>query len=240
MPNADTRILFILTSHGLLGSTGKGTGFHYEEVTAPYWVFSDAGCEVTVASIEGGLPPHDPGSLPEDESKRPESVRRFMNEPDASAKLLQSLSIDSLDPSRFDAVFLPGGHGTMWDLPEDPVLGRLLSQVHRDGKVIGAVCHGPAGLIGARDQDGTPIVEGRRINAFTDEEERSVELDTVVPFLLETRLRELGALFEKSPPFDPCVVADGNLVTGQNPRSAQGVAEKMLHLLREQRQDGSA
>jgi putative intracellular protease/amidase len=228
---AKSRIAIVVTSHGKLGDSGDKTGFHYEEMTTPYYEFIEDGAEVTLGSIEGGAPPHDPSSLPDAEEKRPDSVRRFLKDPKAVKALEHSLPVKDLKARDFDAVYLPGGHGCMWDMPDNDALSRLISEVYEKGGVIGAVCHGPAGLIGARLSDGTPFVKDRLINSFTDEEERKAGKDKVVPFLLETQLRGLGARFEGGNPFERQVCREGRVVTGQNPASAEGVAHGMLMAL---------
>jgi len=231
MMDGTGRVLFVLTSHDALGETGKPTGYHMEELTAPYWRFVDAGFTAEIASIAGGEPPMDPSSLADDPDERPGSVTRFLDDEAARAKLADTPSIDQIDPDSYDAVYLPGGHGTMWDFPDSEALGRLLLRCHARGAAVGAVCHGPAGLLAARDDGAYPLIGGRRLNAFTDAEEERVGLTPTMPFLLESRLKELGARFEKSSPFRACVVSDGPLVTGQNPRSARAVADKMLDVL---------
>ncbi|MEQ8267173.1 MAG: type 1 glutamine amidotransferase domain-containing protein [Parvibaculum sp.] len=234
---AKSRIAIVVTSHGKLGDTGKETGFHYEEMTTPYYEFLDDGCEVTLASIEGGEPPADPGSLPDNEEERAESVRRFLKDPKAVKALNATVPVAELKAKDFDAVYLPGGHGCMWDMPDNDALSRLVSEVYEKGGVVGAVCHGPAGLLGARLSDGSPFVKGRLINSFTDEEERKAGKDKVVPFLLETQLRGLGARFDGGKPFERHVCREGRVVTGQNPASAQGVGHGMLmalHALKQQ------
>ena len=228
---AKPRIAIVATSHDKLGGTGDKTGFHYEELTTPYYVFADNGAEVTLGSIAGGKPSADPGSLPDDEEKRAASVRRFLDDADAVKALNNTTPVAELNAKDFDAVYLPGGHGTMWDMPENDALIRLIAEVYEKGGVIGAVCHGPAGLVGVRLDNGEPLVKGRTVNCFTDEEEKKAEKDEIVPFLLESELRNLGAKFEKSPPFEKQVVRDGRLVTGQNPASAEGVAQEMLSAL---------
>lgn len=225
------RILFVLTSHALLGATGRPTGFHWEEFATPFYAFRDVGHEVEVASIPGGRPPCDPGSLKEEIAANRPTVARFLNDAPALALLDATLAIAAADPGRYDGVFLPGGHGTMWDLPGSEPLARLVGTLFDAGKAVAAVCHGPAGLVAARRADGRPIVEGRRVNSFTDAEEAAIGLAEAMPFLLETRLRELGARFEGGPNFQPYDVRDGNLVTGQNPASAAGVAEGVLAVL---------
>ncbi|MDZ4381987.1 MAG: type 1 glutamine amidotransferase domain-containing protein [Parvibaculum sp.] len=234
---AKSRVAIVLTSHGKLGDTGKETGFHYEELTTPWYVFADDGVEITLSSIEGGEPPADPSSLPDDEAKRPESVRRFLKDPKAVKALNNTVPVAKLAAKDFDAVYLPGGHGCMWDMPDNDALSRLVSEIYEKGGVVGAVCHGPAGLLGARLSDGTPFVKDRLINSFTDEEERKAEKEGIVPFLLETQLRGLGARFDGGKPFERHACREGRVVTGQNPASAEGVAHGMLmalHALKQQ------
>ncbi|PWS36395.1 glutamine amidotransferase [Falsiroseomonas bella] len=224
-----SRVLIVLTSHGDLGGK-RPTGFYWEELAAPYWAFRDAGHEVTLASIAGGEPPADPTSLSE---KNPPAVTRFLEDSKAMAALRATRPVASLDRTGWDAIFLPGGHGTMWDLPGSAPLAALVGSLFDAGKPVGGVCHGPAGLVAARRADGRPVVEGRRVNGFTDSEEAAAGLTDVVPFLLESRLRELGGRFEGGADFAPYAVRDGNLVTGQNPASAEPAARLMLDALGE-------
>jgi putative intracellular protease/amidase len=221
-------ILIVTTSHAAMGDTGKSTGLWFEELATPYWVFRDAGADVTVASIAGGAVPIDATSL---EGEIADSVRRFQADPQAMAALENSPAVDALDAADYDAVFLPGGHGTMWDLPDSAALIRLLEAMWAAGKPVSAVCHGPAGLVNVRDADGRPIVAGRRVSCFTNSEEAAVGLADAVPFLLETRLGELGGRFEGAPDFQPFAVRDGQLVTGQNPASSAEVARLVLAAL---------
>ncbi|WP_029029884.1 type 1 glutamine amidotransferase domain-containing protein [Salinarimonas rosea] len=229
------RILIVLTSHATLGTTGKPTGFFYEELAAPYYAFVDAGHAVEIASIVGGAPPADPSSLDADEAKRPAAVRRLLADAAAMDALARTAPIDAIDPVAYDAVFLPGGHGTMWDFPQSAALARAVSAIYARAGVVGAVCHGPAGLVGATRPDGHPLVEGLRVNGFTDAEEAAVGLTDVVPFLLESRLVAQGARFEKAGAFEPFAVRDGRLVTGQNPMSSEPAAALMLEALAEAR-----
>lgn len=219
------RTLIILTSHTALGDTGRATGFYFEEMATPHWALIDAGHAVDIASIEGGAAAHDPGSVAADASERPAAVARFLGDADAMAKLSDTIPVRAVDPALYDAVFVPGGHGTMWDMPDDPDLARILSAVWAAGGAIGSVCHGPAGLLGARKPDGSPLVAGLRVNAFTDAEEAAAGLTDVVPFLLETRLRGQGARFENASNFAAHAVRDGRLVTGQNPASVRAVSD---------------
>ena len=235
MTDPSKKVLFIVTSNGELGRTGKPTGFHWEELATPYYIFGEHGYGVDFASPKGGNPPYDPRSLKDDEAELPPSVQTFLKDNRALGRLEASRPLEQAGVDEYAAVYLPGGHGTMWDLPQNQALQGLLREADRQGKIIGSVCHGPAGFVGAERAEGDPLVKGREVSCFTDEEERAVGLDDVVPFLLESRLRELGADVKKAGKFKPCVVADGNLVTGQNPASCGGVAEKMLELLGERR-----
>ena len=225
------KALIILTSNGLLGDTGKPTGFYYDEMATPYWALMDAAFSVDIASIRGGKAPHDKGSYGELGS-RPAPVQRFLDDPASMAKVENTIAIADTDPSHYTAVFLPGGHGTMWDFT-DAKLAELIGRAWDNGAVIGAICHGPAGLVKARRADGTSVVAGLKVNSFTDAEELAVGLTDVVPFLLETELRRLGAKFEGAANFQPYAVRDGRLVTGQNPRSVDAVAALILQALSE-------
>ncbi|WP_270933797.1 type 1 glutamine amidotransferase domain-containing protein [Falsiroseomonas oryzae] len=226
------KLLIVLTSHARLGDTGRATGFYWEELAAPYWAFRDAGIDVALASIAGGQPPADPTSLHEEASHNPSAVNRFLGDATAMAALRDTPPLEGQAPDDLVGIFIPGGHGTMWDLPESRPLAALVGALFEAGKPVGAVCHGPAGLVGARRADGRPVVEGRRVNGFTNAEEASAGLTDVMPFLLETRLRDLGGRFESGPDFAPFAIRDGNLVTGQNPASAEPAARHMLDAVR--------
>jgi putative intracellular protease/amidase len=214
-------ILIVLTSHQQLGETGRATGFHYEELATPYFAFGDAGHNVVIASIAGGPAIHDPSSLKADPGDRPADVQRFVSDPAAMAKMADTLAIDDVDPGDYDGIFMPGGHGTMWDFAQSDALGGVVSAIFAKGGVVGAVCHGPAGLVSARKGDGSPLVAGMHVNAFTDAEEDAIGLTSTMPYLLESRLRDLGGHFDGAPNFTSKAVRDGRLVTGQNPQSAR-------------------
>ncbi|MFT4174253.1 MAG: type 1 glutamine amidotransferase domain-containing protein [Rhodocyclaceae bacterium] len=226
------KILIVLTSHATAGASGHPTGLWLEEFTTPYYAFVDAGVQVDVASIEGGQVPVDPNSV-QPEGKNPASVERYLKDAAARAKAENSLKLQGIQSTGYAAVFMPGGHGTMWDLPDSAALATLLGDAWRDGKVVAAVCHGPAGLVNARDEAGRPLVAGRRVAAFTNSEEVAAGMDKTVPFALETRIRELGARYESGPDFQPFAVRDGRLVTGQNPVSSEKVAQLVLEAVRE-------
>lgn len=224
------RILMIVTSHARLGDTGKPTGLWAEELAVPYFTLVDAGAEVTLASPAGGPAPIDPGSLKPAGENDP-VVERFLADAALQARLAATPRAADFDGAAFDAVFFPGGHGTMWDLPVDAGVTSAVERAFAADRLIASVCHGAAGLVTARRPDGQSIVKDLRVNAFTDAEEVAVGLDAVVPFLLETRLRALGGRFEGAGNWQPFAVRDGQLITGQNPQSSHLVAERLLAAL---------
>nr|WP_269448703.1 type 1 glutamine amidotransferase domain-containing protein [Metabacillus kandeliae] len=203
-------------------NNGDSTGLWLSEFGEAYIEFKKAGYDITVASPLGGKAPVDDRSLAEEKNEEILS----------SASLLEeTIKMDTLNSSDFDAIFLPGGHGTMFDLPDNLKLQELIKELFEAGKPVAAVCHGPAGLTGAYLTDGTPLVKGKRVTGFTNEEEKATGLDIHMPFLLETKLREMGAKFEDSPEWSEHVVVDGNLMTGQNPQSTSAAAKAMIELL---------
>lgn len=224
------KILMVLTSHDRLGETGEKTGFWLEELAAPYWRFHDAGAEIVLASPRGGQLPLDPRSgAPEAQT---EDTRRFQADARAMAALAATRPLAEVSMDDFDALFYPGGHGPLWDLAEDARSVALIERAEATGKPIGAVCHGPAALRRARRPDGAPLVQGRQVTAFSDSEEAAVGLTAVVPFSVEAMLRGNGGRYSKAADFQPYVVTDGRLVTGQNPASSAPAAEALLALLR--------
>ena len=225
------KILMVLTSHDQLGDTGKKTGFWLEEFAAPYYVLKDAGHEITLASPKGGQPPVDPKS--DDPDAQTDATRRFKGDVEAQAKLASTKRLGSVRSSEFDAVFYPGGHGPLWDLAEDDQSETLIEQTLADGKPVALVCHAPAVLKNVKAKDGSPLVAGKLVTGFTDDEEAAVGLTDVVPFLLEDVLKGLGANFSKTEPFKPHVVREGLLITGQNPSSSEPAAEALLEVLAE-------
>ena len=221
------RALLVLTSHTTLGNTGRGTGFYYDEMAAPYWTIRDLGWEITLSSVAGGPGLPDPKTLVEPD-KRPPNVARFMDDQEATDALANTFKASELTGSNYDCVFLPGGHGAMWDFDTD-MIGQVVSDAWASGAIVGAVCHGPSGLLQAKETNGDPLVHNKRVNSFTNRETQQIELIGVEPFLLETRLRDAGALFECSDNFVSHAVRDGRLITGQNPQSTQAIC----HLLKE-------
>ena len=222
------KILMVLTSHDQLGNTGRKTGFWLEEFAAPYFVFKDAGVELTLASPKGGQPPLDPKSdLPENQTP---AMTRFNKDKMAQQALANTATLSSMNSEDFDTVFYPGGHGPMWDLAEDPVSIALLESFYNSGKPIALVCHSP-GVLRHVKYKGEPLVKGKHVTGFTDGEEEEVQLTKVVPFLVEDELLRLGAIFEKKANWQPFAISDGRLVTGQNPASSTSAAQALLKLM---------
>jgi putative intracellular protease/amidase len=219
------RVLFVLTSHDTLGNTGKETGFYLSEVTHPYAVFENAGIEVEFVSPKGGKAPMIGIDLEDSINKA------FLDDAAKVAKVENTLTPAQVDPTRYDAIFYAGGHGTMWDFHNNAQLDLIAATLYEAGGVVGAVCHGPAGLINLKLSNGAYLVAGKTVSSFTNEEETTVGLSDVVPFLLEATLIERGATHTKAPNFQPHVVISDRLVTGQNPASAAGVGEGIVKLL---------
>ncbi|MBB3764568.1 type 1 glutamine amidotransferase domain-containing protein [Sphingomicrobium lutaoense] len=222
-------ILIVLTSHDELGTTGEKTGFWLEEFAAPYYVLKDAGHNITITSPEGGQPPLDPKS--DEPDSQTDATRRFKEDEAAQAHLANSERLSTINPKDYDAVFYPGGHGPLWDLAVDEHSKRVIEQTLRSGKPVALVCHAPAVLKNVEAEDGSPIVKGRKVTGFTNEEEEAVGLTDVVPYLLEDVLKEQGAEWSEGGTFQPHVVADGLLITGQNPPSSEPAAKALLKAL---------
>ncbi|MBU1374903.1 MAG: type 1 glutamine amidotransferase domain-containing protein [Alphaproteobacteria bacterium] len=222
------KILMVLTSHDRLGDTGRKTGFWLEEFAAPYYVFKDAGAEVTLASPKGGQPPIDPKS--DEPGNQTAPMARFKTDPETQRVLANTVRLDSVSAEDFDAIFYSGGHGPMWDLTDNPTSVGLIEAFWKAGKPVAAVCHAPA-VFHKVMIDGAPLVKGKRVTGFTNTEEEAVQLTHVVPFLVEDELRRLGGLYEKTDDWLPFAVVDGRLVTGQNPASSTVGAQELLRLL---------
>ncbi|MDN3027978.1 type 1 glutamine amidotransferase domain-containing protein [Streptomyces sp. S.PB5] len=222
------KVLIALTSHDELGDTGRKTGFWLEELAAPYYHFRDAGWQTTLASPKGGRPPLDPKS--NEPQFQTDQTRRFEADARAEAQLDTTVRLDAVNADDFDAVFYPGGHGPLWDLAEDPTSIALIERAVESGTPMALVCHAPGAMRHCRTPDGTPLVAGRRVTGFTDSEEEVMGLTKVVPFLVEDELIAKGADFSKAGDFDPYVVTDGLLVTGQNPASSGPAALGLIAL----------
>lgn len=224
------KVLFVLTSHDRLGDTGRKTGFWLEEFAAPYYAFVDAGADVVLASPKGGAPPLDPKS--DAPGAQTDATRRFRRDPDAQAALAQTRPLAEVSPQGFDALFYPGGHGPLWDLTNDRHSIGLIEAMAAAGKPVGAVCHAPAALLNAKGRDGRPWIQGKKVTGFSNAEEEAVQLTKVVPFLLQDVLLERGARYLGGAAWQPHVVTDGRLVTGQNPASSGPAAAALIALIR--------
>ncbi|MER2299089.1 type 1 glutamine amidotransferase domain-containing protein [Pseudomonas promysalinigenes] len=225
------KILMVLTSHDQLGDTGKKTGFWLEEFAAPYYVFVDAGADVTLASPKGGQPPLDPKS--DEPDAQTDATRRFATDTDGQMALADTVPLSEVDPYHFDAVFYPGGHGPLWDLAQDTDSKTLLEAFYAANKPIAAVCHAPGVLKHIKAPDGQPVVKDKQVTGFANSEEAAVGLTDVVPFLVEDMLKANGGHYSKGADWASHVVEDGHLITGQNPASSQAAAEALLKRLDE-------
>lgn len=225
------KLLMVLTSHDKLGDTGRKTGFWLEEFAAPYFVFRDAGVELTLASPKGGQPPIDPKSdLPENQTP---AMERFKRDEVAKSALANTRKLADVKAQDYDTVFYVGGHGPMWDLVDNPDSIRLIESFYDSGKPVAAVCHSPAVFHRVKYR-GEPLLKGKRVTGFTDGEENAVHLTHVVPFLVEDELKNVGGLYEKAPDWQSFAVVDGRLVTGQNPASSTAAANSLLKVLAQQ------
>ncbi|RKS97365.1 putative intracellular protease/amidase [Chryseobacterium defluvii] len=220
------KILFVVTSHDKKGNTGENTGYYLGEVSHPWEVLHQAGYEIDFVSPKGGTPPVDGFDLSDPVNKEFWENKEYKN------KIDNSLKPSQVNPSDYSAIFYAGGHGAMWDLADNTELAGIASKIYENGGIVAGVCHGPAGLVNIKLSNGKYLVDGKKINAFTNEEEAEVKLTNVVPFLLEDKLKERGAKFEKSELWQNHVVADQRVITGQNPQSAKSVGEAILKELK--------
>ncbi len=225
------KILMILTSHDTLGATGKPTGFWLEEFAAPYYAFLDSGADITLASPLGGQPPLDPKS--DEPDAQTEATQRFKNDPQAQAALASTQRLADVKAGSFDAVFFPGGHGPLWDLAENGYVMALIKDFYANGKIVSAVCHAPAVFRHVKTTEGQFLVNDRNVTGFSNAEEEAVGLTDVVPFLVEDMLKDHGARYTSADDWQPHIVVDGRLITGQNPASSVGVADAVIKQLHE-------
>lgn len=220
------KILMVLTSHDRLGSTGKKTGFWLEEFAAPYYVFKNAGAEITLASPNGGQPPLDPKSDQKDSQTA--ATERFKADKEAQSAVAHTKTLKDISADDYDAVFYIGGHGPLWDLAEDSNSVKLIETMYAQGKPVSAVCHAPGVLRHAKAPDGLPLVQGKQVTGFSNTEEAAAGLTDVVPFLVEDELQKKGGNYSKGADWQSFSVHDGNLITGQNPASSEAVAKAVL------------
>jgi putative intracellular protease/amidase len=222
-----TKVLFALTNHDRKGNTGQATGFYLPEAAHPYAVLAAAGVDIEFVSPKGGKAPPDGVDLSDPLN------RAFLENAQIKHNIDNTRRPSQVSAGDYAAILFVGGHGTMWDFPNDAGLARLAAQIYESGGVVGAVCHGPAALVNLQLSDGSYLVAGKRVAAFTDDEERAVQLDKVVPFLLASTLQQRGARHVAADNWQANVVVDGRLVTGQNPASATGVGQEMLKLIKQ-------
>lgn len=220
--NMKKKILFVVTSHDKKGSTGEDTGYYLGEVSHPWEVLYKAGYEIDFVSPKGGTPPVDGFDLKDPVNKEFWENKEYKN------KIDHSMTPSQVDPKEYSTIFYAGGHGAMWDFADNKELAAIASEIYENGGIVAGVCHGPAGLVNIRLNNGKYLVDGKKINAFTNEEEAEVKLTDVVPFLLEDQLKARGAKFEKSGLWQNHTVTDQRVITGQNPQSAKSVGEAIL------------
>jgi putative intracellular protease/amidase len=220
--NMKKKVLFVVTSHDKKGSTGESTGYYLSEVSHTWKVVKDAGYEIDIVSPKGGKAPIDGFDLKDEVNKE------FWENEVYRKKIENTLKPSEINSDNYTAIFYAGGHGTMWDLPENTQLATISAKIYDKGGIVSAVCHGPAGLVNIKLSNGKYLVDGKKVNAFTNEEETAIKLEKVVPFMLESKLIEHGAKFEKSGLWQSHVTVDQRLITGQNPASAKGVGEAVV------------
>lgn len=223
------KVLIVLTSHDQLGETGEKTGFWLEELASPYYRLKDSGAALTLASPLGGQPPLDPKS--HEVVFQTDDTLRFDSDSEAQNELANTVKLEEMKVEDFDAVFYPGGHGPLWDLHNDKDSITLIENFISAGKPVATVCHAAAVLLQAKDQNGEPLVKGKKVTGFSNTEEAAVELSKVVPYLLEDQLIELGGLYQKTEDWNSLAIVDGLLITGQNPASSSAVADALLNAL---------
>jgi putative intracellular protease/amidase len=223
------KIVIVLTSHSQLGNTDGKTGFWIEEFATPYYIFKEAGAKITLASPNGGQPPIDPKSdSPENQT---ESTIRYKKDEELLHLMANTTKLKEVSATNFDAVFYPGGHGPLWDLTTDKNSIELIQDFWDAKKPVASVCHAPAVLLKVKDEDGNFLLKGKKVTGFSNTEEKAVQLEKIVPFMLEDELKSKGGIYSKKEDWVSYVVTDGLLITGQNPASSGAVAKKLLTLL---------
>ncbi|GGA84975.1 dihydroxyacetone kinase [Puia dinghuensis] len=221
------KVLFVVTSCSQKGDTGIPTGYNLSEVTHPFAVLRDAGVQVDIASILGGAAPLD--GL---EDFNDAVNARFWADEGFRHQIANTLKLEEVDVDRYDAIFFAGGHGVMWDFPVAPIVAKVIRELYESGKIVSAVCHGPAALVNVHLSDGTPLVDGKKVAGFTNDEEEEVQSTKIVPFLLADALKAHGGLYQYAPNWSDNVAVDGRLITGQNPQSAASVGKAILKALK--------
>jgi putative intracellular protease/amidase len=223
--NTKKKVLFVVTSHDKKGDTGQPTGYYLSEVSHPWEILKTAGYEIDFVSPKGGKAPVDGFNLDDPINKK------FWEDETYRKKIENTMKPNEVKPEDYEAIHFAGGHGTMWDFPDNAEITAIAAKIYENNGVVSAVCHGPAGLVNIKLSNGKYLVDGKKVNAFTNEEEVAAKADKIVPFMLETKLVERGAKFVKTGLWKEFVVVDERLVTGQNPASAKKVGEEVLKLL---------
>ena len=221
------KVLFVVTSHGELGDTGRKTGYFLSEVTHPWSVLIDY-YDIDVVSPKGGKPPVDGFDLSDPINKK------YWDDPQWQEKMSNTMTPDQVNPAEYKAIFYAGGHGAMWDFPNNEALAKIAEAIYGSGGLIAAVCHGPAGLLPIRTPEDEYFVKGKKLTGFTNPEEYANGTAKIVPFMLETALENEGAIFEEGGQWADHVVVDGRLLTGQNPMSALSLGKAILKALQSQ------
>lgn len=222
-------VLFVMSSTNKIATTGHPTGTWIEEFATPYYSLLDKGVKITIATPQGGAAPIDP------KSEQPEyitdNVKKFNQDKATQEKLKHTVKLADIDADNYDAIFYPGGHGPTWDLPDNQASITLINTFFAQGKPVALVCHGPAALVNVKTANGEFLVKGKKVAGFTNSEEQAGQTTDAVPFPLEDRLKERGAIYQKGADWQPFAIADGKLLTGQNPASAAAVADLLLKVL---------
>ena len=219
------KILFVVSSHDRLGDSERNTGYYLSEVTHPWSVLGEE-FDIDVVSPKGGRPPVDGFDLKDSIN------RKFWDSPEWQDKMSRTLTPDQVDPNNYRAVFYAGGHGAMFDFPDNVSLQKISKTIYENGGYVAAVCHGPAGLVNIRLSDGTPLVKGKKFDCFTNAEEEGNGTVPFMPYMLQSALEEKGGIFDGASPWTDHVVVDGRLVTGQNPMSALSLGKELLKCLK--------
>lgn len=222
-----TKILFVVTNHATLGDTREKTGFHLSEMTEPFIAFAKANIDIDIASPKGGEPPIDPSSY----DLKHDTNREFMENNEFRKKIENTLALREINTHQYQGIYFPGGHGTMWDFPNNPQIEEIVRSIYESGGMVAAICHGPAAFVGLRLTDGDFLVQGKKLTGFTNPEEIQTKKEKIVPFLLQDKLIEQGAQFVENAVFQENVVQDGRLITGQNPASALKLAEAVIKIM---------
>jgi alkylhydroperoxidase/carboxymuconolactone decarboxylase family protein YurZ/putative intracellular protease/amidase len=221
------KVLFVVTSCNVKGVTGIPTGFNLSEVTHPLEKLEESGVLVHIASIKGGEAPLD--GL---ENFNDPVNAKYWADADFRKAIANTLKLDEVKSSDYDAIFFAGGHGTMWDFPDSPAVLKLVPEFYESGKIVSAVCHGPASLVNVKLSDGSYLITGKNVAGFTNGEEEEVQSINVVPFLLEDALIKHGAKYKHAANWNDNIAIDDRLITGQNPQSAASVGKAIVRMLK--------